>query len=76
MGNNLDQWTKDLEAELATLALDMWATQKRLEGKGFRIDSANKTSGGWWLTANNPNMSHGSIKVESDGTKIVVTVAG
>jgi hypothetical protein len=76
MDKNLDEWTKELESELTALAPDMWATQKRLEGKGFRIDSGNKTSAGWWLTANNPNMSHGSIKVESDGTKIVVTVAG
>jgi len=64
MGNNLDQWIKELEAELAPLAPDMWGTQKRLEGKSFRIDSGNKTSAGWWLTANNPNMSHRSIKVE------------
>jgi hypothetical protein len=76
MATNLDDWTKELEGELATLAPDMWATQKRLEEKGFRVDGGNKTSTGWWLTANNRNVSHGSIKVQSDGTKIVVTVEG
>jgi hypothetical protein len=54
----------------------MWATQKRLEEKGFRVDGGNKMPSGWWLTANNRNMSHGSIKVKSDGAKIVVTVEG
>ena len=61
---------QDLEAELASLPSDMWATQKRLEEKGFRVDSGNKMPSGWWLTANNRNMSHGSIKVKSDGAKI------
>ncbi len=76
MAANLDDWTKELEAELAPLAADMWGTQKRLEEKGFRVDSGNKMPNGWWLTANNRNMSQGSIKVKSDGTKIVVTVEG
>jgi hypothetical protein len=40
------------------------------------VDGGNKTSTEWWLTANNRNMSHGGIKVQSDGTKIVVTVEG
>jgi hypothetical protein len=76
MATNLNDWTKELEEELATLAPDMWATQKKLEEKGFRVDGGNKTSAGWWLTANNRNISHGSIKVQSDGTKIAVTVEG
>lgn len=76
MATNPDDWTKDLEAELAMLAPDMWATQKRLEEKGFRVDGGNKTSSGWWLTAYNRNISRGSIKVQSDGTKIAVTVEG
>jgi hypothetical protein len=70
---NLDDWTKDFEAELAPLASDMWGTQKRLEGKGFRVDRGNKSGTGWWLTASNRNTSR-SIKVQSDGAKIVVTV--
>jgi hypothetical protein len=37
------------------------------------VDSGNKMPSGWWLTANNRDMSHGHIKVKSDGTKIVVT---
>jgi hypothetical protein len=76
MATNPDDWTKELEGELAALAPDMWATQKKLEEKGFRVDGGNKTSAGWWLTANNRNMSPSSIKVQSDGTKIVVTVEG
>jgi hypothetical protein len=76
MATNPDDWTKELEEELATLALDMWATQKRLEEKGFRVDGGNKTPSGWWLTAYNRNISPSSIKVQSDGTKIAVTVEG
>jgi hypothetical protein len=76
MATNPDAWTKELEADLAALASDMWGTQKRLEEKGFRVDSGNKMPSGWWLTANNRNMSPGSIKVKSDGSKIVVTVEG
>ena len=40
------------------------------------MDGGNKTPTGWWLTANNRNMGHGGIKVQSDGTKLVVTVEG
>jgi hypothetical protein len=69
---NPDEETKELEAELAPLASDMWGTQKRLEEKGFRVDRGNKSATGWWLTANNRNTSR-SLKVQSDGAKIVVT---
>ena len=69
---NPDEETKELEAELAPLASDMWGTQKRLEEKGFRVDRGNKSATGWWLTANNRNTSR-CIKVQSDGAKIVVT---
>jgi hypothetical protein len=68
---NQDEGTKELEAGLAPLASDMWGTQKRLEEKGFRVDRGNKSATGWWLTANNRNRS--SIKVQSDGAKLVVT---
>jgi hypothetical protein len=76
MTQDLNEWTKELEAELTPLASDMWGTQKRLEEKGFRVDSGNKMPNGWWLAANNRNMNPGNIKVQSDGTKIVVTVEG
>ena len=76
MTDNPGQWTKELESELSPLASDMWATQKRLEEKGFRIDGGNKTSSGWWLTANNRSIKGGSIKVQSDGTTVVVTAEG
>jgi hypothetical protein len=69
---NEDDWPKGLEAELAPLASDMWGTQKRLEEKGFRVDRGNKSATGWWLTANNRNTSR-SVKVQSDGTQLVVT---
>jgi hypothetical protein len=75
MAANLEDSTKELEADLAPLASDMWATQS-LEEKGFRVDSGNKMPSGWWLTANKRDMSQGGIKVKSDGTKIVVTVVG
>jgi hypothetical protein len=43
MATNLDDWVKELEAELATLSSNMWATQRRLEEMGFRVDSGNKS---------------------------------
>lgn len=76
MATHLQEWTKELEGELAPLASDMWAMQKRLEEKGFTIDFGNKMPSGWWLTANNRNLSHSSIKVQSDGSKIPVTIVG
>jgi hypothetical protein len=72
MATNSGDWTKELEVEFATLASDMLGTQRRLEEKGFRIDGGNKSPTGWWLTANNRNTGR-KIKVESDGTKAVVT---
>ena len=36
------------------------------------MDRGNKSATGWWLTANNRNTSR-SIKVQSDGAKMVVT---
>ncbi len=76
MAANADDWLKELETQLASLASDMWGTQKRLEEKGFRVDGGNKSPTGWWLTANNRNMSPGRIKVQSDGSKISVTAEG
>ena len=75
MANKPDEWTKELEAELATLASDMWGAQQRLSEKGFRIDGGNKSHSGWQLTANNRNTSR-CIKVQWDGTKIAVTAEG
>jgi hypothetical protein len=76
MGNTQDQWISGLEEDLAPLASDMWGTQKQLVAKGFRVDGGNKSStGSWWLTANHPSLNHRSIKVQSDATRIIVTVA-
>jgi len=69
---NPDEETKELETELAPLASDMWGTQKLLEEKGFRVYRGNKSATGWWLTANNRNITR-SIKVQSDGVKLVVS---
>jgi hypothetical protein len=51
MATNPDDWTKELEADLAALASNMWGTQQRLLEKGFRIAGGNKSLWGWWLTA-------------------------
>jgi hypothetical protein len=75
MATNPDDWTKELEADLAALASDMWGSQQRLSEKGFTVDGGNKMPTGWWLTANNRNTSR-SIKVQSDGTRVVVTAEG
>jgi hypothetical protein len=72
MTANSDDWTKELEADLAPLASNMWGAQKQLEEKGYRVDRGNKSPTGWWFTAGSRNAGH-SIKVQSDGTKLVVT---
>ena len=75
MAKDVDEWAREFEVKLAKLAPDMQATQALLEQEGFRVDSGNKSSTGWYLTAYDVNnMNRGSIKVQSDGTKIVVTV--
>jgi hypothetical protein len=75
MAEDVNEWAKQFEAKLAKLAPDMQATQALLEQEGFRVDSGNKSFTGWYLTAyDNENMNRGSVKVQSDGTKIVVTV--
>jgi len=75
MAKDVDEWAREFEVKLAKLAPDMQATQALLEQEGFRVDSGNKSSTGWYLTAYDVNnKNRGSIKVQSDGTKIVVTV--
>ena len=67
--------TKQLEMDLAPLTSDMWGTQKWLEERGFRVERGNKSHSSWWLAARNRNTGQ-RIKVESDGTKLVVTPDG
>jgi hypothetical protein len=74
VATDIDGWAKAFEAKLAELGPDMQATQALLEQEGFRVDSGNKSSSGWWLTAYNKTRRQQSIKVQSDGSKIVVTV--
>jgi len=76
MTKDVGEWAKEFEAKLAELAPDMRATEALLEQEGFRVDSGNKSFSGWWLTAYNKTMRQEKIKVQSDGSKIVVTVAG
>lgn len=63
------------ELKLNQLSPDMSAASALLEQEGFRVDSGNKSATGWFLTAHDTNQRRGSI-MQSDGTKIVVTVAG
>jgi len=72
---NQDLLTKQLEMDLAPLTSDMWGTQKWLEERGFRVERGNKSHSSWWLAARNRNTGQ-RIKVESDGTKLVVTPDG
>jgi len=74
MANDVGEWAKEFEVKLAELAPDMQATGDLLEQEGFRVDSGNKSSSGWWLTAYNKTRRDQNIKVQSDGSKIVVTV--
>jgi hypothetical protein len=67
-------WAKKFELKLNQLSPDMWAASTLLEQEGFRVDSGNKSSTGWFLTAHDKNQRRGSIRLQSDGTKIVLTV--
>jgi hypothetical protein len=74
MADDLSEWAKNFELKLNELSSDMQSANALLEQEGFRVDSGNKSSTGWYLTASDRNLRRGNVKVESDGTKIVVTV--
>ena len=77
MADNGSEWAKEFELKLTKLSPDMQAASARIEQEGFRVDSGNKSSTGWYLTAYDiTQQGRGSIKVQSDGTKIVVSVTG
>jgi hypothetical protein len=76
MATNLDDWTKEPETDLAPLAADMWGRKSVSKKKASGWIAANKMPSGCWLTANNHNRSPDSIKVQSDGSKTVVTIEG
>jgi hypothetical protein len=71
MTTNPDEWTKELETDLTGSR----PTCGGLAEKGFWVDGDNKSPSGWSLTASNRNTSR-SIRVQSDGTKLVVTAEG
>jgi len=70
------EWAKKFELRLNQLSADIGAAGALLEQEGFRVDSGNKSATGWFLTAHDRNQRRGSIKLQSDGTKIVLTVTG
>jgi len=70
------EWVKKIELKLNQLSPDMSAASALLEQDGFRVDGGNKSTTGWFLTAHDSNQRRGSIKLQSDGTKIVLTVTG
>ena len=76
VGRAASDWAKKFELRLNKLAPDMSAASALLEQEGFRVDSGNKSANGWFLTAHDTNQGRGSIRLQSDGTKIAVTVAG
>jgi hypothetical protein len=75
-GRAASDWAKKFELRLNKLSPDMSAASALLEQEGFRVDSGNKSATGWFLTAHDTNQRRGSIRLQSDGTKIVLTVAG
>ena len=75
-GRAASDWAKKFELRLNKLSPDMSAASAVLEQEGFRVDSGNKSATGWFLTAHDTNQRRGSIRLQSDGTKIVLTVAG
>jgi len=75
-GRAASEWVKKFELKLNQLSPDMSAASALLEQEGFRADSGNKSATGWFMTAHDSNQRRGSIKLQSDGTKIVLTVTG
>jgi hypothetical protein len=73
-GEDASEWAKKFELKLNQLSPDMSAASAFLDQEGFRVDSGNKSATGWFLTAHDSNQRRGSIKLQSDGTKIVLTV--
>jgi hypothetical protein len=69
-------WTKQFQLKLNKISPDMSAANALLQQEGFRVDSGNKSATGWFLTAHDSNQHRGSIRLESNGTKIAVTVTG
>ena len=70
------EWAKKFDLRLNQLSPDMSAASALLEQEGFKVDSGNKSATGWFLTAHDRNQRRGSIRLQSDGTKIDLTVAG
>jgi hypothetical protein len=70
------EWAKKLELRLNQVSPDMRAASALLEQEGFRVNSGNKSATGWYLTAHDRYQRRGSIRLQSDGTKIDLTVAG
>jgi hypothetical protein len=69
-------WAKKFELKLNKISPDMPEASALLQQEDLRMDSGNKSANGWFLTAHDSNQRRGSIKLESDGTKIVLTVTG
>ena len=70
------EWAKKFDLSLNQLSPDMSAASALLEQEGFKVDSGNKSATGWFLTAHDRYQHRGSIRLQSDGTKIDLTVAG
>jgi len=75
-GRAVSEWAKKFEVKLNQLSSDMQGASVLLDQEGFKVDSGNKFATGWFLTAHDRNQRRGSIKVQTDGTKIIVTVTG
>ena len=68
-------WTKNFELRLNQVSPDMRAASALLDQEGFKVDSGNKSATGWFLTAHDRYHRRDS-ELQSDGTKIALTVAG
>ena len=75
-GRGASDWATKLELKLNPLPADMSAASALLVQEGFRVDSGNKSATEWFLTAHDINRRRGSIKLQSDGTKITFTITG
>jgi hypothetical protein len=75
-GHAKADWAKQFALKLNKISPDISAANALLQQEGFRVDSGNKSATGWFLTAHDSSQHRGSIRLESNGTKIVLTVTG
>ena len=64
-----DQWKHFVEGEVNKRASDKRDVRKWVEDQGFKVDSAGDIPGGWWLSAENKNVTFTKMSLRWDDNK-------